>query len=396
MKSNTSKKGKKEKATKKRNPKGHWHDAINAVRDISAKHSGLTASQKAVLTALALRMNSVDKACHPSQETLAEDTCLTRKTVRAATRQLEDDGLIKREKIRKGNGGQHYRYHFNLVEIGALHRKNFTSLIGGGMIKFKKPKIQAAGANDQTKQWVDDGTSKGELTDTPMGSGYPQSKEQVSKEDSSKEGSENLGIASGEYQIPASPNPGDFPSGKVPSSEGVKVSSAETSNPQQCNQLQPVVELGAPIRPDCIDPKQWKTVMGCRDAAMSKASVRVKFLMETGRFFFPNARRYRETAKMSSVESNTLHRYFDVYGELAMELITIGMRQHWEHDTSTSPNIGDLWKDRDNALAEWGECVSDDRVFKWNGTTLSARDAAELLWECNAGAHTHDQQTVAA
>lgn len=64
---------------------------------------GITATEKLLLLALA---NYADEnmECYPSQKRLAEDTCMTDRTVRAAFKSLEDRGMLERSERRRPDG----------------------------------------------------------------------------------------------------------------------------------------------------------------------------------------------------------------------------------------------------------------------------------------------------
>ena len=64
---------------------------------------GITSTEKLLLLALANFANE-QMECFPSQKRLAEDTCMTDRTVRAAFRSLEDKGLVERSERRRADG----------------------------------------------------------------------------------------------------------------------------------------------------------------------------------------------------------------------------------------------------------------------------------------------------
>lgn len=87
-----------------------------------------SASEKAVLLALADASNGHTGRCHPSVDRLARQTELGEKTVRRALLSLEDKGYITRHRARDGEGRLgNYSYTFPLLDNASLPPVTMTA-----------------------------------------------------------------------------------------------------------------------------------------------------------------------------------------------------------------------------------------------------------------------------
>lgn len=132
-------------------------EALAAARKVT----GVTATEKSVLMALADYANDEWEA-YPSQTTLAEWTCLTRKTIGITLQRLEARGLLTSRHQYRDDGG--YRVK--------LYRLNPTVLAATRAVPKTEPKPGALEEPPAEPQ-VEDATSEGGMPPTVTGGCYP-------------------------------------------------------------------------------------------------------------------------------------------------------------------------------------------------------------------------------
>ncbi|KGA18212.1 hypothetical protein GM51_8885 [freshwater metagenome] len=80
------------------------------------KVRGITPTQKLVLLSIVSYYNTAKRVSFPSQSTIAADTGLSRRTVQRASQDLEELGLIHKQKL-KTDTGQHWWTRYRLPHL---------------------------------------------------------------------------------------------------------------------------------------------------------------------------------------------------------------------------------------------------------------------------------------